>query len=186
MTDVQNSSNFISVPLCYQETDYHCGVACVQSLLACYGMHYTQRALTDILNPQPILGTDYHSIVFLMQLHGLKASMIEDMEIDDIKNYIDVGITPILMIQAWKIDDIEYPCDWKDGHYIIVCGYYDDGIYAMDPYMFGNYTYLPFSELSKRWHVIDPAGVRHLCGGLIVRPEACTVQYHQNAIKHLD
>jgi hypothetical protein len=51
-------SNFINVPLCYQETEYTCGVACIQSILARYGMYYRQSALADILHSQPILGTD--------------------------------------------------------------------------------------------------------------------------------
>lgn len=186
LANIEDSKNYIHVPLCYQETEYYSGVACVQSLLACYGIHCSQTSLVEIMHPKPILGIDYHSILFSMQLFGLKASMIEDMEMEDIKNYIHLGIPPILMIQAWKRDDIDYESDWKDGHYIIACGHYDDGIYAMDPYSLGNYTYLSSTELLKRWHTVDPSGTRHLGSGLIVRPEGLEMQYHPNKIKHLD
>ena len=121
-----------------------------------------------------------------MQLLGFKASMSEDMEVNDIKKCISVGITPILIIQAWKNDEIEYIYDWKDAHYIIACGYYDDGIYAMDPYSLGNYTYLPYNELLNRWHAVDKSGDRHLRSGLIISSEGCPVKYKPNVVKHLE
>jgi len=182
---IQNCNNFISVPLCYQETEYTCGIACIQSLLAFYGIYYRQNALADLLHSQPILGTDSQSILFFMQLLGFKASMVDNMEINDIQEYINAGITPILLIQAWVEDDIEYPYDWKDPHYIIACGYYENGIYVMDPYTLGNYTYLPYCELVNRWHVVDKSGVRHFNSGLIIEYENCPVRYNPNTIKHL-
>ncbi|NCB53025.1 MAG: hypothetical protein EOM54_14295 [Clostridia bacterium] len=150
MTEVQNCGSFISVPLCYQETEYTCGVTCVQSILARYGIYYRQSALGEILRAQPIFGTDVSSIIHFVQCLGMSASLAENMDTSDIIKYIDAGIPLILIIQAWPDDDIEYPYDWKDAHYIIACGYYDHGIYAMDPFTLGNYTYLPFAELLKR------------------------------------
>jgi len=186
LTCIQNCSNFIYMPLCYQETEYTCGVTCTQSILARYGIHYSQSSLADLLHSQPILGTDYETILFFMQLLGFQASMSENMEIDDIQNYINAGITPILVMQAWKNDEIEYVYDWKDPHYIIACGYYDDGIYAMDPYTLGNYTYLSYSELLDRWHIVDKSGVRHLKSGLIIQSDDFPVKYKHNVIKHMD
>ncbi|MDP4152247.1 MAG: C39 family peptidase [Bacillota bacterium] len=183
--DIQNCRNFIHVPLCYQETEYTCGVACTQSILARYGIYYRQSALAGILRSQPILGTDYQTILYFMQLLGLKAAMAENMEIDDLKKYISRGITPMLTIQAWPEDEIEYHYDWKDAHYILACGYYDNGIFAMDPYTLGNYTYLSFSELLRRWHAVDKDGVRHIKSGLIIEYENCPIKYNPKAIKHL-
>jgi len=185
LSEIRKCSNFIHVPLCYQETEYTCGIACVQSLLARYGIIYRQSALADILHSQPILGTDANTIIYFMELLGLNADMIDNMEINDIKDYIDSGIAPMLLIQAWPDDEIEYQYDWKDAHYIIVCGYYDNGIYAMDPYTLGNYTYLPFRDLLKRWHVVDKSGVRHLNSGLIIEYENCPIKYNPKEIKYL-
>jgi ABC-type bacteriocin/lantibiotic exporters, contain an N-terminal double-glycine peptidase domain len=183
--EISECSNFIPVPLCYQETEYTCGTTCVQSLLLRYGIVYSQSTLAEILDSKPILGTDPKSIIFFMHILGLRAEFIENMKIDDIESYIDIGIPPMLMIQAWKEDDIEYNFDWKNNHYIIACGYYEDGIYAMDPYNMGNYTYLPYSDLKRRWHVPDRSGNHlHNCG-LIIQYENCPIKYDPKAIKYL-
>lgn len=183
---IQCARNFIHVPLCYQETEYTCGVACIQSILARYGMYYRQSALADILHSQPILGTDYKSILYFSELLGLNARIEENMSIEDIKKYIDEDIAPILIVQAWRLeDDIEYSLDWKNAHYIIACGYYDNGIYAMDPNMLGNYAYLPYSELITRWHAVDKDEVRHIRSGLIIENKNYPIVYKPEKIKYI-
>jgi len=183
---IQCASNFINVPLCYQETEYTCGVACIQSILARYGMYYRQSALADILRSQPILGTDYKSILYLSKLLGLNAAIEENMSIKDIKDCIDTNIAPILIIQAWRLeDDIKYSLDWKNAHYIIACGYNSNGIYAMDPNMLGNYAYLPFSELTERWHAVDKEESRHIRSGLIIENDKYPIIYNPKAIKYI-
>lgn len=184
--NIQDLINYIPVPLCFQETEYTCGVACVQSILARYGMYCRQSALAEILQSRPIVGTDFKSIMYLAQLLGLNASMKENMKAEDIENIINSGITPILIIQAWRTeDDIDYSFDWKNAHYIIACGYYEGGIYVMDPNTLGNYTYLPYSQLYKRWHAVDYNGIRHARSGLILDYENCPIKYNPSVIKYL-
>jgi len=185
MAGLSGCGVFVDVPLCYQETEYTCGVACLQSILARYGIYYRQTALADVLHSQPIFGTDTQSILSFAQMLGFQASMAENLKIESLQGYINAGITPMLILQAWAEDEIEYPLDWKDAHYILACGYYDDGIYAMDPYTLGNYTYLPYCELAKRWHTVDKSGVRHLRSGLILQYEQCPVKYRPSVIKYL-
>lgn len=185
LTKIPDKSHFISVPLCYQETEYTCGVACVQSLLARYGIVYRQSALAEIFHSQPIFGTDTESIVNFARLLGFQASVIDTMRTEDIPRYLAQGITPLLVIQAWRDDDIEYPFDWKDSHYIIACGCYEDGIIAMDPNILGNYAYLPNSELIKRWHYADHSGIHHNRTGLILEYENCPTPYRPSAVKYL-
>lgn len=183
---IQECENFIPVPLCFQETEYTCGVACIQSILARYGMYYRQSGLADVLQSRPIFGTDYKSILTFAQLLGLNATMDEHMEAKDIENYINMGITPILIIQAWRLeDDIDYPFDYKNAHYVIACGYYDEGIYVMDPNTLGNYTYLPYSQLFKRWHAVDYTGARHIRCGLILNYEKCPIKYDPINVQYL-
>jgi hypothetical protein len=138
-----------------------------------------------VLHSQPILGTDIKDLQAFAQLMGLQATIQEPMKIDDIKEHIISGIAPILVIQAWREDEIEYPFDWKDSHYIVACGYYDNGIYAMDPNVLGNYAYLPYSELMKRWHYADKSGGRHLQCGLVLHYENCPTPYNPTAVKYL-
>lgn len=185
LAGMPDGSVFIPVPLCYQENEYACGVACIQSLLARYGIRYRQSALADLLNSRPILGTDPESIRFFAQLLGFQASLSDHMKIDELKNAIDSGITPLLILQAWSDDEIEYSFDWKDSHYIIACGYYNKGFYAMDPCVLGNYAHLPYLDLMNRWHHADPSGIHHIRSGLILEYENCPVKYDPSVIKYL-
>jgi ABC-type bacteriocin/lantibiotic exporters, contain an N-terminal double-glycine peptidase domain len=185
-TNLQCAKKIIKIPFCYQETEYTCGVACLQSVLACYGMYYRQSALADVLHTQPILGTDYKSILYFSELLGLNAKIVENLDIDDLKEYIDKGVTPILIIQAWRLeDDIGYPIDWKNAHYIVACGYYFDGIYAMDPNILGNYAFLPYHDLQERWHAVDKDENRHIKCALIIQNKEYPVVYDSDKIKYI-
>lgn len=186
ITEIQSGlyTHFIKLPLCFQETEYTCGVACVQSILAGCDIVYRQDVLTEMLGTRPIYGTDYQNIINLMQMLGFQATFHYDMSIDLVKDYIKNGITPILMLQAWKSDDIDYTYDWRDSHYTIACGYDDNRILFMDPYTLGNYTYIPNAELLKRWHTVDEAGNHYFNTGLIIKNDNLPFLYNSHTIKH--
>ncbi len=183
---IGRGSSFIPVPLCYQETEFTCGIASLQSILARYGMYYRQSALADILHSQPILGTDYKSILYFAELLGLNAKIEEKMSFQDIKDYIDAKIAPILIIQAWRLeDDIDYSLDWKNAHYVVACGYYNNGIYVMDPNILGNYAFLPYPELTARWHAVDKDSIRHIRSGLIIENKDIPFVYNPDTVKYM-
>ena len=182
---MKQGSSFIPVPLCFQENEYTCGAACVQSLLARYGIYYKQSVLEKVLDSRPMVGTSVKRIQSFVASLGLTASFREDMKTEDLINIIDSDIAPILMIQAWSDDEIGYCNDWRNGHYIIACGYYEKGIYVMDPYTLGNYTYLPFEDLEERWHILDMSGTRYNKSALIIHHESCPVVYDPSKIKYL-
>jgi len=176
---------FIRVPLCRQETEYTCGEACVQSILGCYGMDYRQDELAQILDSKPILGTDYQKILLFMKMLGFQASFVKNMTIDSLKCFLNDGVTPILLIQAWADNGVDYASDWKDSHYVIACGYEGNRIFFMDPWTLGHYTYLPAEELLKRWHVPDLNFSQCYGGGLIIKKEHCPFKYDPNDMKYL-
>jgi len=180
-----NCYRFIHVPLCFQETEYTCGVACLQSILKRYGIVYRQNALAELMKSKPILGTDFRDILFFLYQLGFQSSFVENMSIDNLKKFINDGITPMLLIQAWADEDIEYEYDWRDAHYVIACGYDDNNIFIMDPYTLSNYTYISTSELMKRWHVVDKFGSRYYNSGLIIKNEHCPFKYDPYVVKHL-
>lgn len=175
--------SFIKVPLCCQETPYTCGVACVQSILAGYGIIYRQDVLIEMLKQKPLFGTDFHNIIDFMQMLGFQAALDIDMDIKAVKAYIDKGITPILMIQAWKDDAIDYTYDWRDSHYTIACGYDEERIIFMDPWTLGNYTYIKNSELIKRWHLVDSNKNHYYNCGLIIKNDNCPYIYNPKTIE---
>lgn len=180
-----DGGRFIHVPLCRQETEYTCGVACVQSILGCYGMDYRQDELAQILESKPILGTDYQKILLFMRMLGFQASFVKNMSIDNLKCYINDGVTPMLELQAWAESCVDYASDWKDSHYVLACGYDGNRIFFMDPWTLGNYTYLPAEELRKRWHVPDVHFGQCYGGGLIIKSEHYPFKYDPGDVKYL-
>lgn len=179
-------NHFIRVPLCHQETPYSCGVACVQAILAGYGIIYTQDVLAAMLKQKPIYGTDYKDILTFMEMLGFQASFHTEMNIDLLKEQIDNGITPMLILQAWKDTSIDYIYDWKDPHYVITCGYDKNRILFMDPWTLGYYTFIPNNMLMKRWHTFDSSGKQHYYSGLIITHEHLPFVYNTDIIKPMD
>lgn len=176
---------FISVPLCRQETAYTCGAACVQSILGVYGMDYRQDELAQILDAKPLLGTDYHKIILFMKMLGFQASYVKNMGIDNLKSFINDRVTPLLQIQAWAENGVDYASGWQNAHYVIACGYDGNQIFFMDPWTLGNYTYLPAEELLKRWHVPGLHFVQCYGSGLIITKEHGDPLYDPSIIKYL-
>jgi predicted double-glycine peptidase len=177
---------FIRVPLCHQETPYSCGVACVQSILAGYGIIYTQDVLVERLGQKPIYGTEYKNIITFMDMLGFHASFHNGMNIELLKELISNGITPILILQAWKDIEIDYAYDWKDAHYVIACGYDENRILFMDPWTLGYYTFIPINMLVKRWHDFDSSGNHSYYSGLIIHHEHLPFIYNPSIFKPMD
>lgn len=178
-------NHFIKVPLCFQENEYTCGVACVQSMLAGYGIIYRQDVLSEMLKEKPLYGTDYENMISFFEMLGFQAAFHSNMSIDYIKELLDDRITPILMIQAWKDDDIDYSYDWRDSHYVIACGYDENRILFMDPWTLGCYTFITNNELLKRWHTTDPSGNHYHNTGLIIKNENLQFVYSPSFIKRM-
>lgn len=178
--------HFIQVPLCHQETPYSCGVACVQSILAGYGIIYTQDVLVERLGQKPIYGTDYKNIITFMDMLGFHTSFHIGINVDLLKELICNGITPILILQAWKDIEIDYTYDWKDAHYVIACGYDETRILFMDPWTLGYYTFIPIDMLLKRWHDFDSSGKHSYHAGLIINHEHLPFVYNPRIIKPMD
>lgn len=176
---------FIKVPLSHQETPYTCGVACVQSILASYGIIYTQDVLSEMLKQKPIYGTDYKNIISFMEMLGFQAYFHLDMNLDFLKELIKNGDIPLLILQAWKDNEIDYSYDWNNSHYVIACGYDENQIMFMDPWTLGNYTFLSNNELMKRWHTIDQSGNHYYNSGLIIKHEHLEVIYEPNKVVHM-
>lgn len=185
-SELLSCDHLIKVPLCLQENPYSCGVACVQSILAGYGLIYRQDALSELLKQKPVFGTDYRNIISYMEMLGFQVSFHIDMDIELVREYIDEGITPILVIQAWKEDAIDYPCDWRDSHYVIACGYDENRLLFMDPWTLGNYTFITEHDLINRWHFVDLSGSHYYNSGLILKHDTLPYIYDPDIIRPMD
>jgi ABC-type bacteriocin/lantibiotic exporter with double-glycine peptidase domain len=148
-------------------------------------MDYNQDVLAEALQSKPLLGTDPKKIISLMHQFGLQAYEFRNINIDKLKNLINKRITPLLLIQAWADGNVDYTSTWRNRHYVIACGYTNNEIFFMDPYNLGNYTYLPESDLLKRWHVIDASGDHHYNSGLIIIKDLSQFKYNPFIIKYM-
>lgn len=148
----RNSPHLIPVPLARQATNYTCGVAALQSVLAYYGIQVRQDLLAEALLADPEQGTNYHKMVAYAQAHGLHVEVYVDMALDALQRLLDAGQPVIVALQAWADAPVDYVEDWDDGHYAVAVGYDGERIYFMDPSTLGNYTYIPVAEFLARWH----------------------------------
>ncbi|RTL44602.1 MAG: hypothetical protein EKK48_04950 [Candidatus Melainabacteria bacterium] len=150
-------ANTIPVPLMRQSTDYTCGVAALQSLLAYYGQDVREDTLSKILKADRKYGTRYRNIAGYAEAHGLPVRIQKDMTLQQLESDISAGHPVLCLIQAWaeKGSQTDYASDWNDGHYVVAVGFDHDRLVFMDPSTSGHYAYIPLQEFEKRWHDVD-------------------------------
>lgn len=150
-------ANTIPVPLMRQSTDYTCGVAALQALLAYYGQDVREDILSKILKADRKNGTRYRNIAGYAEAHGLPVRVQKEMTVQQLENAISAGHPVLCLIQAWaeKGSQTDYASDWNDGHYVVAVGFEHDRIVFMDPSTAGHYAYIPLQEFVRRWHDVD-------------------------------
>jgi predicted double-glycine peptidase len=166
---VKLPANLIRLPLVRQATDYTCGVAALQSVLAYYGEDFREEYLSKKLKANFHDGTAYSEMANFSRKQGFHVDINKKMSLADLKATIDKKLPVILCIQAWGDGPgtNNYRDEWNDGHYVVAAGYDEENIYFMDPSTIGNYAYIPAKELLERWH--DTDGKERLCNfGMII------------------
>lgn len=166
--DKNKIKNLIRVPMTRQSTDYTCGVAALQSVLAYYGDEIREDHLAKLLGTNPKNGTDYRRFVEYAKSKGYKVAVYKDMTLEQLEALIRKGQPVICAIQAWSADALNYNEDWKDGHYVIAIGYDKERIYFMDPSTLGHYTYIPIRQFLQRWHDEDQQVHKLIHFGIVI------------------
>jgi predicted double-glycine peptidase len=176
----QLPANIIRLPLTRQATDYTCGVAALQSVLAFWGDEHREDELSRLLKAGKVHGTAYRRMEKYARDHGYDVETRKNMSIDDLKHELDKRLPVIVLIQAWPTKPVDFSRDWVDGHYVVAIGYDGQIIYFMDPSTLGNYTYIPTQQFIERWHDTDlKEKLRHF--GMIVSREKSS--YEPDAVK---
>ncbi len=152
---VKLPNNLIRLPMSRQATDYTCGVAALQSVLAYFGDEHREDALAKELKSGPQHGTAYQEIIRVAKKKGFAVQVFTDMTTEELKKLIDQGKPVICLIQAWPERKVDYVNDWDDGHYVVAIGHDENNFYFMDPSTLGNYTFIPVREFLDRWHDTD-------------------------------
>ncbi len=147
--------NIIRIPMTRQSTDYTCGVAALQSLLAYFGDEVREDTLCKSLKSNPQEGTNYQAMVAYAKGRGYDVRVRTKMSISALKKLIDDRKPVICLIQAWAERKVDYSQDWDDGHYVVAIGYDAKNFYFMDPSTLGNYAFIPIREFEQRWHDTD-------------------------------
>ncbi len=148
-------ANLIRVPLVRQSTDYTCGVAALQALLAYYGQDVREDVLSKALHAKHKTGTRYKNIAHYAQEHGLSVEIRKEMSVEELRQSLKAGHPVLCLIQAWPDKKTDFASDWDDGHYVVAVGYDDQKFVFMDPSTVGHYAYIPVEEFFQRWHDID-------------------------------
>ncbi len=148
-------TQLIKVPMTRQATNYTCGVAALQSVLAYFGDDIREGALASELKSNSKIGTAYQQIARFARSKSYKVDVLKNMSIERLKGLLDKDQPVICLVQAWAQRQVDYSRDWNDGHYVVAIGYDHNKIYFMDPSTVGNYTYIPTDEFLARWHDTD-------------------------------
>ena len=152
----------LDVPLAPQTTNYSCGAASMQSLLAYYGHQYSEAELIRRLKTNPSFGTDHNDMVKFARQLGIDAEVKYNQSIEDIKREVATGNPVIVEFQAWPDKPLTrpYPEIWDQGHYAVVVGADHENLYFVDPVIFGGRGFIKISEFLERWHDLGKGNVK--------------------------
>lgn len=150
-------ANTIPVPLMRQSTDYTCGVASLQAILAYYGQDVREDTLSKILKANHKYGTRYNNIAKYAESRGIPVRIQKGMSVQQLQSEINAGHPVLCLIQAWADKGIhtDYASDWNDGHYVVAVGFENERIVFMDPSTAAHYAYITVPDFEKRWHDVD-------------------------------
>jgi ABC-type bacteriocin/lantibiotic exporter with double-glycine peptidase domain len=157
----------LNFPSFKQTCSYDCGAKVVEAVLDYYGIDIREHEIIKLAGTNR-KGTSVEAILHILKQHGLDCKY-EKMSLNNVKEFIDLNVPVIIVVQAWTVKrKVDWEKDWSDGHYVIAIGYDDNKFYFEDPYIILR-TFLPFDELTERWHYHDePNGKRHFNMGIAV------------------
>lgn len=141
----------IRLPIIKQETETSCGAAVLMSILRYWNTAKeikSENELRKILKTNKY-GTKSKKIIEIAHKFGLNAKGSFDNKINDIKEAIKNGLTPIVTIQAWPEGQEDY-C----GHYVAAICVDEQNIYFMDP-MVPGYNYIDIKSFEENWYSTD-------------------------------
>jgi predicted double-glycine peptidase len=142
------------VPDVRQSTNYTCGAAALQAVLARWGTSEREDRLVARLHSTPDQGTHPADIVRVAREFGLQAEIREGLTLDDLEDALNKDITAIVDLQAWRLEKDRRPWteDWDDGHYMVLLGLDRKNLYFEDPSLLGTRGFIPRQEFLDRWH----------------------------------
>jgi predicted double-glycine peptidase len=145
-----------------QATEYTCGPAALQSVLAYFGKaRQGEKALARQARANYVWGTTELDLRRVALRHGLKVRMQYDLSLPELKRRVRSGLPVIVGLQAWPNNPRRFkPENSDDGHYAVVIGFDRWRVWFMDPSAsLGRRGWLKTGDFLKRWHWPDERGV---------------------------
>ena len=178
------STKTIDYPSLRQSTDYSCGVTATKSVLVyCLG-NKNDKPESDLfsqLNVSKKSGVDPQTIVAFLKSKGVNVEL-KKLTIEDLKQNISDNNPIIICIQAWGKQK-DYTNVYKEGHYVTVIGYNDEGFIFEDPSISAQSGFIKYKDLDSRWHDIDKNGKRYDHMGIIIK---CAQKYKPDKLQVIE
>jgi predicted double-glycine peptidase len=169
------ATKIIDYPGFRQSTEYSCGACVTQSALVyCFGSKYDlpEINLMKKLKTTESDGTDPKSIIKFLTSKGVKTES-GVFSIDSLKESINNNQPVIICIQAWGKQN-DYENVYKEGHYVTVIGYNNDGFIIEDPSISARYGFISYDDLDSRWHDVDKNDKKYDHFGITIK---CNKKY---------
>lgn len=159
----------IDYPTVRQADTYTCGVSVTQTALAFCGIDVHYEDLRKLMKPDPEGGVDPKKILYVLKKYKVNYEWDENLTIDELKDYINDESPVIICLQAWaKNKELDYSRTRKEGHYITVIGYNNDGFICEDPSLQSHRGFISFEELDYRWRDFDKNGTKYYHFGIAI------------------
>lgn len=142
-----------TVPDVVQSTDYSCGCAALEAVLAYWGIGLTEKEIIEEAKVDPETGAEMEHLLEVAKKRGLKGVVRERLVLRDLAKELQKGRPVIALIQAWRADEsVAWKDDWDDGHYVVVIGIDRKNVYVEDPSLEDARGEIPHAEFIERWH----------------------------------
>ena len=142
------------LPCVVQRTDHTCGAAAVLAVSRYFGVGPATEAAVVRDMGFGLLGSDPAHLVRALRRYRLRFAEHRGMTDAALRAALDRGFPVIVMLQAWG-DRARYRDHWRDGHWVVVIGYDQRGVYFEDPIIEGARGFVTYTALADRWHDLE-------------------------------
>ena len=137
-------------PIRQQKYNYDCANSVFWTILYYFDKKVNYNTTKTLLKTDPIEGTQIHNLEKTLKKFRINF-IAENSTIPKLRKYIFNNCPSIVLIQHRKETNKEWSKTWKNGHYIVILGFYKNKVVFMDPY-YGKLRNLTIRDFLKRWH----------------------------------
>ena len=132
----------IDVPFFKQDTEYSCGAAATQMLLAFHHIRKSEEELMQLLGTDKEYGTHHQAIIELLTSEGLYCYVNDSSSLEEVQEFLRRDLPA--MVHYIEPDD-------DDPHYALIIGIDDTHVIMNDPWL-GEGFRMQKHTFEKRWH----------------------------------